>query len=166
MVYLFDVNTTSIEELQSEIQHIHQHINASTHQHILFVGNKIDGQDEVIIKNKFSAVEEIIYLSAKNKSHISLLAAAFSKLSFAGKLKEQDVIVTNARHAEALQQTAEALQRAYEGMNAGISGELLAQDIRMALHYLGIITGEVTTDNCWKIFLVGFVSGNKVAKKR
>ncbi len=57
------------------------------------------------------------------------------------------VIVTNARHYEALTRAAEALSRATTGLESGLSGDLVSQDIRECMHYLGEITGEISTDD-------------------
>lgn len=57
------------------------------------------------------------------------------------------VIVTNARHYEALTRAGAALDRAIGGLNQGLSGDLVSQDIRECMHYLGEITGEITTDD-------------------
>ena len=57
------------------------------------------------------------------------------------------VIVTNARHYHALTRAAEALTRATDGLESGLSGDLVSQDIRECLHYLGEITGEITTND-------------------
>ena len=56
------------------------------------------------------------------------------------------VIVTNARHYEALTHAGEAITRAIDGLTMGISGDFVSQDIRECMHYLGEITGEITTD--------------------
>ena len=54
-------------------------------------------------------------------------------------------MVTNARHYEALTHAANAIARAIDGLKAGLSGDFIAQDIRETLHYLGEITGTITT---------------------
>ena len=56
-------------------------------------------------------------------------------------------IVTNARHADALRRTAEALQKSIEAVELSIPGDLLAQDLRLALDGLGEITGTISTDD-------------------
>ena len=70
-----------------------------------------------------------------------------------------DFIVTNARHHEALTHALDAIERVESGLETGISGDFLAQDIREGLHYLGEITGEITTDellgNIFKNFCIG-----------
>jgi tRNA modification GTPase len=73
--------------------------------------------------------------------------------------EEDNVIITNVRHYEALEKALSAIQRAGNGLESGIPGDLLAQDIRETLHYLGEITGEITTDevlgNIFKNFCIG-----------
>jgi tRNA modification GTPase len=70
-----------------------------------------------------------------------------------------DVIVTNVRHYEALSLAQKAIERVMNGIEAGVSGDFLAQDIRECLHYMGEITGEITTDevlgNIFKNFCIG-----------
>jgi len=61
--------------------------------------------------------------------------------------KQGDVLVTNLRHFQKLNETKEALSRVLEGLESGITGDFLAMDIRQALHYLGEITGEITSDD-------------------
>ena len=74
-------------------------------------------------------------------------------------LKEDDVIVTNSRHFEALNSALEAINRVNSGLETGISSDFLAQDIRESLHFLGMITGEITDDeilgNIFSKFCIG-----------
>src|SRR5437879_7797722 len=76
-----------------------------------------------------------------------------------GEVKQGDVLVTNLRHYQNLKQTNDALDRVLSGMDNGITGDFLAMDIRQALHYLGEITGQVTTDdllaNIFSKFCIG-----------
>ena len=76
-----------------------------------------------------------------------------------GKVGEQDVVITNSRHYQALTSSNEALMRAFNGLSSGLSGDLLAADIRQSLFHLGEITGEVTTDdlleNIFSKFCIG-----------
>ena len=60
-------------------------------------------------------------------------------------IDDDSVIVTNARHYEALTHAERALDRAIAALRDGLSGDLVSQDIREVLHYLGTITGEITT---------------------
>ncbi|MBQ4008393.1 MAG: tRNA uridine-5-carboxymethylaminomethyl(34) synthesis GTPase MnmE, partial [Muribaculaceae bacterium] len=60
---------------------------------------------------------------------------------------ENAVIVTNARHYHALVRASEAIDRTLQGLATGLSGDLVSQDIRECMHYLGEITGEISTDD-------------------
>ena len=75
------------------------------------------------------------------------------------ELNPSDVIVSNVRHYEALRQAHLAVERVISGLSSGLSGEFVSQDIRECLHYLGEITGEITTDevlgNIFKNFCIG-----------
>ena len=75
------------------------------------------------------------------------------------KLNSGDIIVTNLRHYEALVHVSESLERLINGLEEKIPGDLLAIDIRQATHYLGEITGEITSDeilgNIFKNFCIG-----------
>jgi tRNA modification GTPase len=68
-------------------------------------------------------------------------------------------MVTNLRHYQNLTQTFDSLQRVLNGLDSGITGDFLAMDIRQALHYLGEITGTITTedllDNIFSKFCIG-----------
>jgi len=56
-------------------------------------------------------------------------------------------VVVNQRHRQHLQRAQQAIRRAFEGLNSGLTGDLLALDLREALHELGAITGEITTED-------------------
>lgn len=76
-----------------------------------------------------------------------------------GQFKKLDAVVTNARHYESLLHTKEALDRVIVGLNEGVSGDFLAMDIRQSLHHLGLIVGEISTDdlleNIFSRFCIG-----------
>ena len=67
-------------------------------------------------------------------------------LNGASLLSGNDIIVTNARHYEALLNAHDAILRTLNGLQSGLSGDFLAQDIRECMHYLGEITGQISTD--------------------
>jgi tRNA modification GTPase len=74
-------------------------------------------------------------------------------------VKTGDVMVTNLRHYQNLLQTNAALDRVLESMHNGVTGDFLAMDIRQSLHYLGEITGTISTDdlldNIFSKFCIG-----------
>lgn len=90
-------------------------------------------------------VEEAISISAKTGAGYSQLIETLHRLATEEISEDTDIIVTNARHFEALTQGAKSLERATEAIKAGISADFIAMDIREALHHLSSITGAVTT---------------------
>lgn len=92
-------------------------------------------------------VSRTVNLVAKEGQGMDLLREALVDASGISQIAEGDVMVTNARHYEALVNATEALDRVMDGLRSGISGDFIAQDVRLALHYLGEITGEITTQD-------------------
>ena len=86
-------------------------------------------------------------ISAKRDADIESLRDLIVKTAALPDVDSDAVIVTNARHYQALVRARDAIARAIDGLNSGLSGDLLDQDIRECLHWLGEITGEITTDN-------------------
>jgi tRNA modification GTPase len=134
------------------------------HKQLVLLVNKTDLADPnhlCDLKNALKAHkgERILYLSAKSEGKLTGLHNLLVDLAGIGRMNETDVVVSNARHAEALQSASAALLRVLEGLNSGISHDFIAQDIREALHYLGEITGEVTTNeilgNIFSKFCIG-----------
>ena len=101
----------------------------------------------------------VLNISASYGDNIDTLASLLLDLVRGGQKGEDDVIVTNARHFEALNHAGEAIDRVADGLKSGLSSDLVAQDIRQVLHYLGEITGEDTTDeilgNIFSKFCIG-----------
>ncbi len=116
-------------------------------------------QIQSLLEPIFSAGETVIPVSAKSGTNLAILEEALIRASGAVNTDENDVIITNVRHFEALDKALSALQRATSGLSASLPGDLLAQDIREALHYLGEITGDITNDevlgNIFKNFCIG-----------
>ncbi len=156
VIYLFDVNDTSAEQLKQNIDEINSHLNSS---HLLVVANKTDNKDISVLKNKFKDFTESIYISAKEQSNIDDLKKQLIKIFADKTTRITDTIVSNARHADALEKTNEALTRVLDGLNNNITGDFLAMDIRQALYYLGSITGEISSDdllsNIFSRFCIG-----------
>ncbi|MDR1756994.1 MAG: tRNA uridine-5-carboxymethylaminomethyl(34) synthesis GTPase MnmE [Culturomica sp.] len=103
--------------------------------------------------------EEIIPISARTGDNLPLLIEKLTDTITTNPFGTVDVIVSNTRHYEALLRANEAIERAIAGLKASVSSEFIAQDIRECLHYIGEITGEITTDevlgNIFKNFCIG-----------
>ena len=85
------------------------------------------------------------YMSAKNPEDVDSLKQKIKRNTNAPKFDENTVLVSNIRHFEALTHARESLEQVKNGMDNKLSADLLAQDLRQALYYIGNITGEVTT---------------------
>lgn len=100
-----------------------------------------------------------IFLSAKLSQNKQSLLDTLVHYSKAVQTEDNNVVVTNLRHYEALSRAKEAIERVKEGMEQNISGDFLSRDIRDCMHYLGEITGEITTDevlsNVFEKFCIG-----------
>lgn len=100
-----------------------------------------------------------IFISAKQQTALNQLQNMLIEAAALPEADESQVIVTNARHYQALTRAQQALQRAIQGLTDGLSGDFVSQDIREAMHYLGEITGEITTHdilgNIFSRFCIG-----------
>lgn len=87
-----------------------------------------------------------LYISAKQEMNTELLKQQLIASASLPELSQQDVVVTNIRHFEALSKAHEAILRTISGLETNISGDFLSQDIRECMHYLGEITGQISND--------------------
>ncbi|EJW92174.1 tRNA modification GTPase TrmE [gut metagenome] len=98
-------------------------------------------------------------LSAKNRTRLEELKEKLITAAHLPTVTQNDIIVTNVRHYEALSHALEAIQRVQKGLAMNISGDFIAQDIRECIFHLSDIAGEVTTDmvlqNIFKNFCIG-----------
>ena len=90
---------------------------------------------------------KVMSISAKNRTGLEELKDAFVEHVQALQEDEGGIVVTNARHVEALVHARQALHEARMAIQKGVSGELLATDLRRAQHHLGEITGKITPDD-------------------
>jgi tRNA modification GTPase len=90
--------------------------------------------------------EWLIAISAKSRINIDPLEARLVELSGLDNMGSEGVVISNLRHFEALVKAGEAIERASTGLKNKIPADLLAQDIRECMHFLGEITGQITND--------------------
>jgi tRNA modification GTPase len=152
ILYLFDLTTTTLTEIQDEIKELEK-----LGIPFIKVGNKVDKANKELVN--ILSQEGFIFISASHKTNIQQLKDKLLSFFQVSTVKSGDVLVTNLRHYQNLLQTHESLDRVLSGMRDGITGDFLAMDIRQSLHYLGEITGEITTDdlleNIFSKFCIG-----------
>ncbi len=129
---------------------------------LIVIFNKLDLLTETQIdtlKRTFGEAKKTLFISAKERTNIDALQAALYAAAQLPETAHGDVIVTNLRHYEALRNAHEAIVRVQGGLASGLSGDLLAQDLRECLGYLGEITGQITSDevlgNIFAHFCIG-----------
>jgi len=152
IIYLFDLANTTIDEIKREEEELKllgiPYIN---------VGNKVDKADPSLLQSLEK--KGTVLISASQKRNIDQLKEKILSVFHVQDVKQGDILVTNLRHFQNLTQTNDALQRVLDGLETGITGDFLAMDIRQALHYLGEITGTITTedllDNIFSKFCIG-----------
>lgn len=91
-------------------------------------------------------MSSIMTCSVKTGAGMDELKATLHKMSGIGEENGEDIIVTNARHYEALNKASRGLEAVLAGLQTGLSADFIAQDIREVLHHIGEITGTVTSD--------------------
>jgi tRNA modification GTPase len=157
VLYMFDVNETGAGDLKHELGELKT--NLKNEIRIIPLANKIDGKNLKDLHKEFAGEENVFFISAKEKTNVHQLATILPELVNKGNINNASTIVTNTRHAEALQKTSEALTRAYDGLTVGRSNDFLAADIRQALYHLGEITGQISTEdlleNIFSRFCIG-----------
>jgi tRNA modification GTPase len=153
ILYLFDLENDNIVD-------IHRAINQLENQGIPFikVGNKIDhAQPELLAE--VQKMEDVVFISAEKRENLEGLKDRIMELVDLERFRTSGTIVTNVRHYQSLLQTRESLEDVLRGLDNSITHDFLAQDIRHALHHLGEITGEITTDdllgNIFSKFCIG-----------
>lgn len=163
VILLVDEVNDKPESVNKRIGNIRKTI-SSTDKTLIVIINKADlsekkQQDDMRNKIYINEGETLLFLSAKEKHGIDELKTLLGKIVEKAKPGSDDVIITNIRHYVALLHITESLARVQEGLTAGIPEDLTAIDIRQAIHYLGEITGEITTDeilgNIFKNFCIG-----------
>jgi len=141
VLYLFDA-ADDVATVQQSLQDLQE-------QGLRFIPvcNKIDLAGEEQAHQKFASLSRAVFIAAKSRRHLEVLRERMLDHVLGGQVQTENTIVTNARHFHALQQMAASLADIQSGLAASLPGDLLALDIRRCLHYLGEITGEITTDD-------------------
>ena len=154
IIYLFDLADTSIVEVNKEINLLE---NAGVP--FLKLANKLDKADPAFIETLQGQHPDMLFLSAKDPEQVEKLKERILELVNMDKFKKGDTVVTNIRHYDSLLQTKNALTAVIEGIDNQVTNDFVAMDIRQSLHYLGEITGEITTDdllaNIFSKFCIG-----------
>lgn len=148
IIWMIDVTA----DLSPQIKEMKSVFDRYPDKHIIILTNKVDlWKEDIDFRSKLSNINkrnnQPISFSTTTREGLPELLSRLHTFATENANLEKDVIVTNARHYEALIKAKDSLKKVKEGLQQGISSDFVAQDIRETLHYLGTVTGEITTDN-------------------
>ncbi|MFP4846246.1 tRNA uridine-5-carboxymethylaminomethyl(34) synthesis GTPase MnmE [Winogradskyella sp. PE311] len=157
-IYLFDSkkNINNLDTVRIEVEKIR---NKYPQKPLLVIANKIDTLSDLQLANINTTIADVLLLSAKTGFGVEKLTNSLLNLINTGALKNNETIVTNSRHYDALLKAFEEIQKVQYGLETGLSGDLLAIDIRQALYHFGEITGEITNDDLLGNIFANFCIG-------
>lgn len=121
--------------------------------------NKRDLMPTEVIEAIELQIEKALIISAKNGDNLEVLKQQLLALVNTGALRNNETIVTNARHYDALIKALEEIQKVKFGLQTNLSSDLMAIDIREALYHFGLITGQVTNDELLGNIFANFCIG-------
>jgi tRNA modification GTPase len=156
VLFLFDVSTYTPEQVATELDALRQRI-PGLDGRLITVANKIDRAP--LNRRKDFESFGALSISAKERTGIDALVSHLRAHVDLTALDQDQTIVTNQRHVEALSAASQSLQLVLHGFANGVPSDLVAIDIRKALYHLGEITGQITTDdllgNIFSRFCIG-----------
>lgn len=119
-----------------------------------------DSSESESSEGESNEAESPLFISARTGENVSSLEQALVRAADIPEITENDVIITSARHYEALLRAHDSLSRVLESMEMGMSGDIIAEDLKMVLEELGEITGgqissQETLNNIFKHFCIG-----------
>lgn len=157
VILMYDL-TRDIKEFEAFYQDMAQRL---INKSIILAMNKCDVSPTLSLPSYPFSTEgwHKIAISAKSKLHIPELQQLLTNVSAIPTIQQSDIIVTNVRHYEALTHALDAIHRVQDGLNSGLSGDFISQDLRECIFHLSDIVGEVTTDqvlqNIFRHFCIG-----------
>jgi tRNA modification GTPase len=144
VLYVFDINETTEDEIDEAIADIRAQVNIPDKE-IILIANKTDMLQESPHTFRKLVDMDTLFVSAKRLENINLIISRLLSSVHSGETSDK-TIVSNLRHYEALTHTLEAILNVEKGFAEGITSDLISIDIREALYHLGLITGEITSD--------------------
>lgn len=169
VIYLFDCETVrkslqgetgpngrSLETIITEIGKIK---NKYPQKHLVIIANKIDVLTGEELEKVSKQIPEALHLSARSGVGVDQLQDKLLEFINTGALRNNETIITNTRHYDALLKALEEIDKVREGLDAELPGDLLAIDIRQALYHFGEITGEISSDDLLGNIFANFCIG-------
>lgn len=160
-IILWIVDVTDIKNLPKNLKN--EILSHCQEKHLLILFNKSDlltPEQEKELNTIFKNIPaKKLFISAKQKENIQQLEDCLIQIAAIPHISQEDIIVTNVRHYEALTRALESIRRVQEGLRINLSGDFVSQDLRECIYHLGSIIGEVSPDqvleNIFKHFCIG-----------
>ena len=157
VLWMIDANKSEIRNQKSEIR------DALSDKPTLLLFNKCDQvspEERAALEQAYAHIDAPkLFISAKSRIGLDTLESHLVEAAALPDISQSDVIVTNARHYEALTHALDAIRRVQDGLAMNLSGDFVSQDLRECIHHLSDIVGEVSTDsvlqNIFKHFCIG-----------
>ncbi|WP_162339540.1 tRNA uridine-5-carboxymethylaminomethyl(34) synthesis GTPase MnmE [Cyclobacterium salsum] len=154
ILYLFDLGDTDMVEINRDVNQL-ENIGVP----FIKVANKMDKANSQFISALKEKYPDTVFIAAGKKENLDELKEKVLELVNLDKFRTGNTVVTNIRHFDSLTRTRESLLDVLGGLDQEVTNDFLAMDIRRSLHYLGEITGEITTDdllaNIFSKFCIG-----------
>lgn len=163
VILLVDEISDTIESINKRVQAVRDLIKGSEKKLFVLINKTDQGnpamQLDIADNISLADTDTLLFISAREKTGLIELRSKLSDIVVNDKFSSDSVIISNIRHYEALKNVSESLGRVLTGLEDQIPEDLIAIDIRQAIHYLGEITGEITSDeilgNIFKNFCIG-----------
>ncbi len=163
VLFLADSSQLAVGSLENFKIEIEKTKNKFPKKPLVVVINKVDllsvGELDSIKSQLETLNLKLETISARQNIGIEELKNTLLSFVNTGALRNNETIITNSRHYNSLLKALEAIYKVREGLDSGLSGDLLAMDIREALYYFGEITGEVTNDELLGNIFANFCIG-------
>ena len=158
ILYIIDCSKPFNKNLKSQILSVEKISQEFRNAKIIIAFNKVDllaNFDSIDLFKNFESVK----ISAKTGFGVRDLKEKLINLIHIGDIKNNDTIITNARHYDALVKANDSINNIKAGLKRALSSDLIAIDVREAIHHLGKITGEISSDdllgNIFSKFCIG-----------
>lgn len=161
VIFLVDASEVAMnsEKLAAVNIEIEKTKNRFPQKQLVVIANKADQLNAEQVLKTTSQIPDLIPISAKMGEGIEELKTTLLDFVNTGALRNNETIVTNSRHYDSLLKALEEILKVQEGIDSGLSGDLLAIDIRQALYHFGEITGEITNDDLLGNIFANFCIG-------
>ena len=159
ITYVFDVTQMRREDVQSDFARLRS---STPSARILTVANKMDLHPYAKREDwtgEHLIEDDIVPMSAKNQMNLQLLREKLVEAIHVAGIDPALPVISNLRHYQALKKVDESLAAVEEGFAQGVTSDFIAMDLRQALHWLGEITGEITTEDLLGNIFANFCIG-------